>query len=390
EDVKIKDEDDEEDEDDELINLKPERDDSSFVFSAHTDEVFCLAVTGSGEELLASGGKDDCCFVWKPTDGSVLFQCPGHTESVVCVAFSHDSKYLATGDLNGMVKAWEMKTGKEVWFFEVAEVQWLTWHQKVSFLLCGAVDGNIWLWNVPHGHTKMFPNHSGSAVCGSFFSDGKRMCAGYEDGSVNIWDLKTVTSLYSFPPSPRHHSSSVTCVDCHHGNVLVASGSCDGTVLLIKSSTGQLLNKLSIVTEPSTSRMEQEKEDAADERVESLSFSKSNQYIAVGGASGKVIVYDITTNHVRLQSNGHNADVVKIVWHPTMQDLLFSSSVDGSVIMWNVRTAQQVQLYIGHAASILDLNISRDGEKIYTASADHTVRVFETRKKIDCLQLNLC
>jgi len=37
---------------------------------------------------------------------------------VTCTGYSHDSKFLSTGDMSGMIKVWELQTGQEVWNFE--------------------------------------------------------------------------------------------------------------------------------------------------------------------------------------------------------------------------------------------------------------------------------
>lgn len=47
----------------------------------------------------------------------------GHKDSVISVGFSHDSKYVATADMSGVVKVWEMGTGEEVWSFETSDLE---------------------------------------------------------------------------------------------------------------------------------------------------------------------------------------------------------------------------------------------------------------------------
>ena len=70
----------------------------------------------------------------------------------------------------------------------------------------------------------------------TIYFKGKRAVCGYEDGSLKIWDLKTTTAIYQF----NQHQSSVLCLDCHKGNVVLASGGSDGTVVLINSVSGQV------------------------------------------------------------------------------------------------------------------------------------------------------
>lgn len=53
-----------------------------------------------------------------------------------------------------------------------------------------------------------------------------RLAAGYEDGAVKIWDLKTGQPLHTI--SPNIHQIRVTDLDTHHENNLLASISTDG------------------------------------------------------------------------------------------------------------------------------------------------------------------
>lgn len=58
------------------------------------------------------------------------------------------------------------------------------------------------------------------------FNDGVRLAAGYEDGAVKVWDLKTCTVVQHIPDSV--HKMRVTAIDTHHENNLIASISTDG------------------------------------------------------------------------------------------------------------------------------------------------------------------
>ena len=37
--------------------------------------------------------------------------------------FSHDSKYVATGDMSGLIKVWSLTTGVEIWSFETSDLE---------------------------------------------------------------------------------------------------------------------------------------------------------------------------------------------------------------------------------------------------------------------------
>ena len=55
---------------------------------------------------------------------SLVFFChEGHKDSVTCTAFSHDSKFVATGDMSGLILVWDVATKKQVWNFETTDLE---------------------------------------------------------------------------------------------------------------------------------------------------------------------------------------------------------------------------------------------------------------------------
>ena len=47
----------------------------------------------------------------------------GHKDSVTCTGFSYDSKFVATGDMSGIIKVWDIQSGQEVWAFECSDLE---------------------------------------------------------------------------------------------------------------------------------------------------------------------------------------------------------------------------------------------------------------------------
>lgn len=42
---------------------------------------------------------------------------------MTCVGFSHDSTLVATGDMSGLLKVWQVDTKEEVWSFEAGDLE---------------------------------------------------------------------------------------------------------------------------------------------------------------------------------------------------------------------------------------------------------------------------
>lgn len=58
----------------------------------------------------------------------------GHQDSVCGVAFNCTGEYLATIDMNGMIKVWNTADGHLVKTLEgPEEAEWIRWHNKVRY-----------------------------------------------------------------------------------------------------------------------------------------------------------------------------------------------------------------------------------------------------------------
>jgi WD40 repeat protein len=63
---------------------------------------------------LASCGNDTAVRIWNAADGAPNRELDGHATKVFSVAFHPDGKSLVTGDLKGIVRQWDLESGKLV------------------------------------------------------------------------------------------------------------------------------------------------------------------------------------------------------------------------------------------------------------------------------------
>lgn len=161
--------------------------------------VLCCAIS-SDKRYAASGGEDDKAFIWRTCDSSVVFQCDGHKDSVIGVAFNSNDSYVATADMNGVINVWDI-TGDRLFELEVDEVNWVLWHPTApNILMAGTSAGDAWMWKLNNNRTtdcKTFQSFGKSNSAVKCLSDGKRIAMGYEDGVIRLWDLKTASVIHS-------------------------------------------------------------------------------------------------------------------------------------------------------------------------------------------------
>ena len=93
----------------------------------------------------------------------------------------------------------------------------------------------VWVWRIPGGESKVLGGSGERVECGEVMQDGRRAVAGYSDGAVKIWDMKSSEQLHSLTGV---HSEAVVNLTLTNTNLLM-TGSSDGSVGLWNCSNGQ-------------------------------------------------------------------------------------------------------------------------------------------------------
>ena len=85
------------------------------------------------------------------------------------------------------------------------------------------------------GESKVLGGAGERVECGKVLGDGRRVVAGYSDGSAKVWDMKSGDQLHSLVGV---HRDSIVNVNINNTN-LILTGSSDGTVGLWNSNSGK-------------------------------------------------------------------------------------------------------------------------------------------------------
>lgn len=355
-------------------STEPVQDDSEVTFSKHSGLVFCVSLDPKSNTLAVTGGEDDKAFVWRVSDGELQFEITGHTDSVVCASFNHDSSLVATGDMNGIIKVWKVESKEEIWAFEVGDLEWMDWHPCAQVLMVGTTQGSSWMWKIPSGECKTFQGPSCPATCGKFLPDGRRAVIGYEDGTVRFWDLKQGNAIHVLKGHDGH-LGSLTCVAVNKDGSLVLTGSVDSSTKLLNTNTGKVVDMFLIEGKPPRKPdLDEEKEEKEFISVESVAFCNVLPLIAIGHLNGMLAIYDISTQTLRHHCQ-HETGIVKVLWEEN-SPLVYSCSMDGTVRLWDARSGKLLNKYSGHTAEILDFTINREASVMVTAAGDGKAKVF--------------
>lgn len=347
-------------------SMPPAREDAELIFKGHSAPVFCCDINPRIGNIVITGGQDDKSFVWDLKTGDILFECTGHKDSVVEASFSYDGVYAVTGDLDGLIQAWQVATKTLVWCENIGPATWVKWHHGAHVLLAAATSGEIYLWKVPSSECRIIPGRGMSSNCGAFMPDGKRAVIGYADGSLKVFDLKSGTAGSLEPHEMQ--ASQILSIAVYHDNNLVAAGDADGKVILVKTQPVKVISVFDV--------RNADVKDNSEMTVESVAFcwDPTLPLLAAGTVFGYVYIWDIAKQTERHRLNLKEG-VTKLVWDRN-NTFLYSAHLGGTIRAHDGRSGVCQFELTGHSDDILDLTLSLDGSTVLSTSDDSTARVF--------------
>jgi len=120
--------------------------------------------------------------------------CTGLLSPPVCMAFSHDGKYLAIGDNLKEVSVWNGSTFAPIirdnWVYHTSTVSAISWSPNSKFILTGSTDSMAYIWNVETPSKKLkIPFAHKTGVTGVDWVSETSIVTCGSDRCVRVWDV---------------------------------------------------------------------------------------------------------------------------------------------------------------------------------------------------------
>ncbi len=298
--------------------------------------------------------------LWDAASGAPRITLTGHANAVLALAFSRDSRTLATASRDRTVRLWDAVTDDDR--TALAGHKNTVWSVDFSpngrTLATAGADKTARLWDRATGKPlTSLKGHAGEVNRVAFSPNGRTLATGSDDGTVRLWDVATGKPLTLL----RGHRNPVWSVEFSSDGHTLATGSDDGTVHLWNTNTGKPL------TTPLTEH------NAA---VYALAFSRGGRTLATASADSTVRVWDVASRRKLDTLIGHDGPVMAVGFSPDGRTLATGSS-DGTVRLWDAATGDTRTSMTRHLGSVQAVDFSPDGRTLATAGNDGTVRLWD-------------
>lgn len=292
--------------------------------------------------------------------------------SVLNATFSSDGKTLAAALGDNNILLFDVETRQSIGFpltGHTLPADSLSFSTDGTKLLSGGLDGKLILWNVGalQSIKQTLYGHTESVNSVAFSSDGKTLASGSSDSTVLIWDLESEQPTIKYT---LNHSAEVLSVAINPNENVLASGSADGTVRLWNISSGKLIGAPLF---------------GQSNLVKSVAFNNEGSLLASGSCGevdnfhyngcvkGEIILWDVKNQKIIGEPLIGHSDVVLDLAFSNNGKMLASSSADGTIVIWDVNTRQEITILAGHQSGVESIVFTKNDLYLVSGSDDTTI-----------------
>lgn len=160
------------------------------ILQGHSSGVTALAYSHNSK-LVATSGPNDI-ILWDVSEKTILHQWKAHDDKVYALAFSHDDKRLASRSEKLKVKVWSVETGTKLATLDQNELNpnadgSVAWSTDGRWIASSSQDA-VHLWDAETYEEKPPLEHNGVRFVG-FSHNSRWLVSCGEDNCARIWDV---------------------------------------------------------------------------------------------------------------------------------------------------------------------------------------------------------
>ncbi|SBT00563.1 ribosome assembly protein 4, putative [Plasmodium malariae] len=300
----------------------------------HTNSILCLAFSPNSLHL-ATGSGDNTIRLWDINTQTPIATLKDHTNWVLAVLFSPDNKFLATAGMDQNVCVYDTHTGKLL--------NILTGHKKEVTTLCFEPLHLLKEVNIKKNSNDSMKRKKSHGIYKQNKSDDnkKKKTKDQNENTSNSYENNVKNGpINGESPEQSSEKTEITCKEEKNGN----------------NENSEKHNFAS------------NKNDINEKRSASEFSNKRDSYfvnsrLASAGKDGIIRINNILSNMVEKTLTGHTDTITCILWSGINEknSRIYSSSRDTTVKIWNVNEGSLIYNFIGHKhwVNCISLNSER-------------------------------
>ncbi len=288
--------------------------------------------------------------------GRSFLTLPGHTNSILAVAYSPDGQALASSSFDNSIRIWDVKSNHTTRTLSGAfgVVLSLAFSHDSRSLLAGGSDTAVRVWDVASGETRhLLSGHAGPVTAVAWSPAGTCFASAGMDRLIRIWDAATGKSLHVL----GGHADAVFAVVFSPDGKLLASAGGDRQIRLWSVATGREVRLM---------------KGGHTGAVRALAFDPLGSTLASGGDDKMVMLWDVATGNDIRTRPGH-ADSVLCVAFARDGRTLASGGRDKTIKLWDAATGETSRTLYGHTAGVRTMAFSPDGKVLASGAGDFKI-----------------
>jgi WD40 repeat protein len=337
--------------------------DPLILLNSHSDQVLSVAFSPLGH-VLATADSDCDIHLWsEPTQGKVVHVLRGHADEIRALAFSHDGTKLASAGADRVIHVWDVYTGALLAGPNPSGRFALTTYQtEKSEEVAFATDSVLQIWDAKAGQSQLKETISANCVASS--ADGKLLAVGGTDHNTKLYERgKFLRALEATKPPIGSVAFSPD------GSMLAHTSPTDGLVWLWSTASDSGDAKLILI-------------EAADGcTLESLAYHPDGNQLAVGGIDylstgdrdGAVAIWDLTTKE---KNQVFDYGVYSVAFDPKGR-YLTGAGVTNFVYVWDLQSNELAFELEGHQSKVHTSIFDPEGSYVLSGGDDGTLRVWD-------------
>jgi WD40 repeat protein len=326
---------------------------------------------GDGRRVVTSSA-DSTARVWDATSGILLGELARHEGGVNAAEFSPNGAMILTAGMDGVARIWDASSFRQLSELRAhtAPIAAASFSPDGRQVLTASYDYTALVWDAQAGKVALaLRGHTREVTSAQFTPDGRRAVTIGLDGTARTWRVDRTQDWLTL----RGHS----------GNALGLAFSPDGRRL----ATGGSDNFVRMWLLDSGVQTASRQLSAA---VSSTAFSPDGRRLAIGLWDGTLHLTDpdlaVSDAH-ELVVPAHSDWIYTVAYSGDGQRVL-TASRDHTARLWDATSGRMIGELVGHTSDVTSATFSPDGRRVATSSNDGTARLWNAETFREQLELH--